>query len=123
MLNMLPSCLQLVTDARRTVREISWAQISQQDPESFFLVDVREPHEFAQNYVPGSINVPRGLLEFTIQNHPRLEHLDTAELLNANIYLMCGTGGRSALAARSLETLGFRNVYSIAGGLNDRPRG
>ena len=96
MLNMLPSCLELVTSARRSVSEVTWKQIAEQDPGSFYLVDVREPHEFAQSYVPGSINVPRGLLEFSIQNHPELEHLDTDELLDSNIYLMCGTGGRSA---------------------------
>jgi rhodanese-related sulfurtransferase len=113
--------MKLVAKARQSVNEVTWQQIEQDDPETYFLVDVREPHEFAENNAPHAFNVPRGLLEFSIQNHPELKHLDTEALLNARYFLLCGTGGRSALAARSMEELGFSNVYSVAGGLNNQP--
>jgi rhodanese-related sulfurtransferase len=113
--------MKLVAEARQSVREISWQELENEDPDSYFLLDVREPHEFAENNAPGAFNVPRGLLEFSIQNHPELRHLNADDLLNARFCLLCGTGGRSALAARSLEELGFKNVFSVRGGLNLKP--
>lgn len=118
---MLPSCMKLIAEARRSVREISWEQLQREDNADHYIVDVREPHEFAEGSAPGAINVPRGLLEFNIQNHPELRHLGVEELLNTRLYLLCGTGGRSALAALTLEALEFTNVYSIAGGLKMKP--
>ena len=114
---MLPSCMKLITEARQSVKEISWQELENEICENSFIVDVREPHEFAEGTVSGAINVPRGLLEFSIQNHPELKHLEVDELLNARLFLLCGTGGRSALAALALEALEFTSVYSIAGGL------
>lgn len=118
---MLPSCMKLIAEARQSVREISWEKLAKESGPGSFIIDVREPHEFAEGSVPGAINVPRGLLEFSIQNHPELQHMGVDELLNARLFLLCGTGGRSALAALTLEALEFSNVYSIAGGLKLRP--
>jgi len=118
---MLPSCMKLIAEARRSVREVAWHELEDEMCENSFIVDVREPHEFAEGSVPGAINVPRGLLEFNIQNHPDFRHLEVDELLNARLFLLCGTGGRSALATLTLEALEFTNVYSIAGGLKLRP--
>ncbi len=118
---MLPSCQKLVAEARQSVREVSWEDLEGKVGRDGFIIDVREPHEFAEGSVPGAINVPRGLLEFSIQNHPSLRHLEVDQLLNARLFLLCGTGGRSALAACALEALDFTNVYSIAGGLKLRP--
>ncbi len=44
--------------------------------------------------------------------------MDEETLLNTRLYLFCGTGGRSSLAALQLQKLGFTRVYSIRGGLN-----
>lgn len=116
---LISSCERLVTDARARVREVSWEEVEECGPRCF-LVDVREPQEFAEATAPGAINVPRGLLEFTIDKHPQLQHLDEDGLLNSRLYLFCGTGGRSALAALALEALGFKQVYSVRGGLKLR---
>jgi len=118
---MLPTCMELVAKARQSVNEITWQQMESENPVNYFLVDVREPHEFAENNAPYAFNVPRGLLEFNIQNHPELKHLSVDALLSSRFFLLCGTGGRSSLAARSMEELGFKSVYSVAGGLNNRP--
>jgi rhodanese-related sulfurtransferase len=114
---MLNSCERLVTEARARVDEITWQEIETSSLRGF-LVDVREPHEFAERTAPGAINIPRGLLEFSIDSHPSLEQLEEEELLNSRLYLFCGTGGRSALAAIQLKKLGFTQVYSIHGGLS-----
>jgi len=114
---MLSHCERLVTEARASVDEITWEEIEAAAAPGY-LVDVREPHEFAERTAPGAINVPRGLLEFSIDSHPALQHLSEDELLGSRLYLFCGTGGRSALAAIQLRKLGFTRVYSVHGGLN-----
>lgn len=115
---MLRSCERLVTEARSRVREINWEDIEDQGPDVGVLVDVREPGEFETHTVPGAINIPRGLLEFSIDQHPRFTGLQESDLLATPLYLFCGTGGRSALAALALEALGFETVYSVRGGIN-----
>lgn len=118
---MLPTCRKLVAEARAAVREVSWQALEGEMCENSYVIDIREPGEYAADSCPEAINVPRGLLEFSIQNHPALAHLEVDELLEARLFLLCGTGSRSALAALALESLGFKNVYSIAGGMQLRP--
>jgi rhodanese-related sulfurtransferase len=117
---MLSACEKLVTEARASVREISWEEVDERGEGSGVLVDVREPHEFAEQPVPGAINIPRGLLEFAIDKHPRFAGVGEDHLLATPLYLFCGTGGRSALAAIALGKLGFKEVYSVRGGVNLR---
>ncbi|MCJ8270275.1 MAG: rhodanese-like domain-containing protein, partial [Psychrosphaera sp.] len=80
---------------------------------------VREPGEFAQGRVPGSVNIPRGVLEVQLGNHPMVA--GTAEplevLATKQVYLICRSGGRSAFAAESMQKMGFETVYSVAGGI------
>ncbi len=80
------------------------------------LVDVREPDEFADGHIAGAINVPRGLIEFTIWTHVGFpDKTDTGRKLT----LYCKTGGRCALAAKSLQDLGFTNVTAVDMKLED----
>lgn len=74
------------------------------------VLDVREPDEFAAGHIPGAINVPRGLLEFKLSATPELGRRDL------DILLYCRSGGRAALAACSLQDMGYANVRSIEGG-------
>jgi rhodanese-related sulfurtransferase len=73
------------------------------------LVNMRNPDEFADGHVPGAVNVPRGLLEFTIWNH--VGYPDKTDM-NKQMTLYCKTGGRCALATKTLRDLGFTNVTS-----------
>ena len=64
---------------------------------------------------------PRGVLEMRIHQHPLASHhcdaLQALEhLKDQTIYLICGTGGRSALAADTLQNMGFTQVKSVQGG-------
>jgi rhodanese-related sulfurtransferase len=84
------------------------------DP-SWHFVDVREPDEFAEGHVPGARNSPRGFLEVKadLEHHKRDPWLaDRAR----PIVLYCGGGNRSALAARTLQEMGFTSVVSLAEG-------
>jgi molybdopterin/thiamine biosynthesis adenylyltransferase/rhodanese-related sulfurtransferase len=72
------------------------------------LIDVRELDEHNDGYIPGSIYIPRGKLELRIE--------DVVPQREATIVLYCAGGNRSALAAKTLGELGYRNVSSLAGG-------
>ena len=86
------------------------------DPE-VVLVDVRETVERDKDGgIPGSVHAPRGLLEF--QADPESPIYNDALKPAQRLVLYCGTGGRSALAAKTLLDMGFSDVASLAGGLN-----
>jgi rhodanese-related sulfurtransferase len=74
------------------------------------IVDVREPDEFAEGHIPGAINIPRGLIEFDIWTEVGYP---TKTDMNRQMTLYCKTGGRCALAAKSLKDLGFTNVTAV----------
>lgn len=99
----------LVRAARAEVRELTPAE-ARPALGRMRLVDVREPEEFRAGALPGAVNVPRGLLEFRLGLVPALADRE------AEILLYCGSGGRSALAAQTLQRLGYVRVSSLAGG-------
>ena len=106
----LPEYKQLVDEAKREINEIDPAQLKrmQDEKKSFTLIDVREPDEVAEGSIPGAKQLPRGQLE---------NKIDTITPdKNQPIVCYCGGGGRSALAAQSLQKMGFKNVMSLAGG-------
>jgi rhodanese-related sulfurtransferase len=74
------------------------------------LIDVRNENEFADGYIPGAENVPRGLIEFRIW---KLVGFPENTRMDAKMTLYCATGGRCALATKSLQDLGFTNVTSV----------
>jgi len=81
----------------------------------YWLMDVREPDEFAEGRLPGARNYPRGFLEVRAD----LEHYKRDPALadrSQKIVLYCGGGHRSALAAKVLVEMGFTDVLSLKGG-------
>ena len=75
------------------------------------VLDVREPAECAAGKLPNAVNIPRGLLEFQIDNYPAF-----AGAQDTDILVYCLSGGRSALAAETLKKLGYTRAVSLAGG-------
>ncbi len=72
------------------------------------VVDVREKDEQARGILPGATLIPRGFLELKIEEaFPKKDQ---------EIVLYCAGGVRSALAARSLQDLGYKNIHSLIGG-------
>lgn len=100
----------LVAAARATIRECSLDDARRLLAEGVTLLDVREPDEFAAGHLAHAANVPRGLLEFRLSADPALA--DPAR----PVLLYCKSGGRAALAAATLQQMGFTGVCSIAGG-------
>ena len=76
------------------------------------IIDVREADEYAAGHMPGAINIPRGLLEFKLSGTPALDQR------NLSVVLYCKTSGRSALAAMSMQAMGYLDVVSMAGGFD-----
>jgi sulfur-carrier protein adenylyltransferase/sulfurtransferase len=72
------------------------------------VLDVREPDEHAQGHLPGAVWIPRGLLELRIEQ--------AAPDRDRPVIVYCAGGTRSALAAHSLQQLGYQRVRSLAGG-------
>jgi rhodanese-related sulfurtransferase len=106
----MPEFKQLVDEVKREVREVSVDGLRQMKAggEDFSLVDVREPEDWQKGTIPGAATIPRGMLELNI------DQVTTDK--DRKIVLYCGGGSRSALAAYMLQRMGFRNVFSLAGG-------
>ncbi|MDH5454562.1 MAG: rhodanese-like domain-containing protein [Gammaproteobacteria bacterium] len=113
---MLVSPADVVAKAKATIKECSVRDVRDCLNEGTVLIDIRERTEYQRGHLPGAMIIPRGLLEFEII--PALERLGTdTPVAEHDIVLYCGTGGRSALAAKSLDAMGFRNVKSMDGGI------
>ena len=115
---MLIPPANLVAQAKAAIRECSVGDVRACLDSDTILIDIREPAEVRRAMIPGAVALPRGLLEFEI--HGLVERLRMDESISSEdqpIVLYCGTGGRSALAAQSLQQLGYRNVRSMAGGI------
>ncbi len=102
--------LKLVADAKRIVRETTVAEIRRRQAagETFHFIDVREDCEWEKGRLPRSVHMGRGVLERDIEK--------TIPDRGAEIVLYCGGGFRSALAAQSLQLMGYNNVVSMDGG-------
>lgn len=107
----------LLAQTREQITEIEPVAAEDLLADATFL-DVRELDEFEQGTIPGALFIPRGQLETQIEN--RISDHDQ------QIVVYCAGGARSAFAAQTLETLGYTNVVSLAGGFGrwkneDRP--
>lgn len=79
------------------------------------IVDLREPGERTQNgSIPGAVHAPRGMLEF-YADPTSPYHIDAFDP-DKRIILHCASGGRSALAADTLQEMGYTNVANLDGG-------
>ena len=98
----------LLAAAKAVIDEVDADAAHQMVQAGAILIDVREPDETSSGIVGGSLQIPRGMLELQIEEKVS----DTSH----EIVLMCAGGTRSALAAKSLQELGYTNVTSLAGG-------
>ena len=110
MANHTPGFIKIVEDAKTRIRECSIIEVCERRAagETLTLVDVREESEFAKGHIPGSIHLGKGVIERDIEG--RIPDYGT------ELILYCGGGYRSALAADVLQQMGYRNVFSMAGG-------
>jgi rhodanese-related sulfurtransferase len=122
----MASFSEILSQVKRSIREVSVDETLARSKGAAarpILIDVRERDEYEQGFVPRAEWIPRGFLEMKIE--------DLVPERGREVILYCAGGNRSALAARSLEELGYTNVSSMAGGFRawkqaghafDRPR-
>lgn len=79
------------------------------------FVDVREGQERAGGYIPNSLHAPRGFLEFVADPESPMHR--PGLVTDRTLVLYCASGGRSALAAKTLQDMGYTKVCSLVGGL------
>jgi rhodanese-related sulfurtransferase len=101
---------KLVADAKKKITEISPTEAAAKSKSGeAVIVDVREKDEWDEGHIPDAIHMSRGTIELDIEQK--------VPDSNTMIICHCGGGGRSALAAESLQKMGYKNVHSMAGGL------
>lgn len=127
-----PAFIKLVEETMNTIREITpeelMAQreqypdgspaslercsmrgaVAPQREQKYTLIDVREDHEWQAGHIQNAIHIGRGILERDIET--KIPDPTTP------LVLYCGGGYRSALAAESLQKMGYSNVFSLKGG-------
>lgn len=102
----------MVQDAKTRIREIGVPQLAslfQAEP-AMVLIDVREDSEWQAGHAAKAIHIGRGVLERNIES--------AVPKKDARIVLYCHSGARSALAADTLQKMGYTKVLSLAGGFS-----
>jgi rhodanese-related sulfurtransferase len=99
----------LINEAKTRIREVSAADVAANlgKPGAPVLLDVREPNETNLGKIPGALVIPRGQMESKIE--PLIPR-------DAKLVIYCAGGNRSALAADTLQQMGYSDVASMAGG-------
>ncbi len=107
----MPTFREMLAQAKAGIREIDPAQAEEEIAAGGAVVlDVREPDEYDQGALPGAIHIPRGTLEPSVEG--RIPDK------SSHLFVYCAAGARSALAAQTLQHLGYTDVTSLRGGFN-----
>ena len=105
-----PQFLHLVTEAQKRVKALSAQTLKEKidQHEEFYLIDVREDHEWATGHIPTAIHIGKGIIERDIEK--------TISDFDAPIIVYCSGGFRSTLAADNLQNMGYTQVHSLEKG-------
>lgn len=103
---MAKTYTDLLSEVKQSVRTVSLEEVKRrlEAKEPIQLVDVREKDEVRAGFIPGALSIPRGFLEMQVE-----QKLPDK---SAPIVLYCAGGTRSALAAHTLQMLGYSRVES-----------
>lgn len=105
----MKSATDLIADAKTRIREVTALEtmtlIEAGTP--LLLVDCREHNEWNLGRIPGATFLPRGILE---------QNIEALASRDRKVILYCASGNRSALAADTLQQMGYADVASMAGG-------
>jgi len=123
----------LVREARAGINEISYDDFKKmlEEEKIRVVIDVREATEFDEGFINQpdeedeypypetfTVNIPRGILEFRIGDSSYWDEELWVEMPAKDelIVVYCQSGGHTALAAHTLQLMGYTNVYSLQGG-------
>jgi molybdopterin/thiamine biosynthesis adenylyltransferase/rhodanese-related sulfurtransferase len=104
---------EILNQTKRQIKEVSVQEVNEKlnPANGFTLLDVRERDEWDQGHLDQAIFLPRGFLEVKADK----ELTDKSQ----PIVVYCAGGTRSAFAAKTLQDLGYTDVYSMRGGFNE----
>ena len=111
--------IELIEECKQHINEVfPWdvEEMQEANPE-LILLDVREPHEYDTMHVEKSFSAPRGVLETCCEYDFDETIPELAAGRDKEILVICRSGNRSLLAARSMQEMGFKNVHSLKTGL------
>ena len=106
---------ELLIEANNLVKRLSYNEsVDLISNTQTVIIDVREESEvYNLGLIKNAVHIPRGLIEFKLS--PNSTNNPVLIEDNTNILVYCAGGYRSALAAKSLLDLGFKNVYNLGG--------
>jgi rhodanese-related sulfurtransferase len=104
---MNPKVKEMIASAKAAVKTVSAEEAKKaiDSKEKVVFLDVRDPGEFAAGHFPGAVNISRGTLEMNV--------FGKIPDQNEKIYVYCKTAGRSALATKTLNDLGYKNACLV----------
>lgn len=102
----------LLNTANDSVKRLNFDEANEFILEGAFVIDVREESEVAQTgKVSNALHIPRGLIEFKL--NPEAQNNPLGIQKDSTLLVYCAAGVRSALAAKTLQDLGFENVFNL----------
>lgn len=114
---MKKKAADLVADAKSRIENLDADAVEQElERGDAVLVDIRDAPELEENgRIPGAVHIPRGMLEFRADTTSPYHQapLDPSK----RVILHCASGGRSALAAQTLQEMGYEQVAHLDGGI------
>lgn len=114
---MKKSVDQLVAEAKAKIENLSAAQVAEEQKAGALVIDLREQDERDEHgVIPGATIVARGMLEWYAD--PSSSYHRSEFEPDRRIIFHCAGGGRSALAAETLQEMGYTNVAHLEGGFS-----
>ena len=110
----------LIADVLANITEVFPWDIEEQMDDSEqrpLILDIREPDEFSAMHIEDSLHVPRGILETACEYNYEETVRELVEARDRDIVVTCRSGNRSALAAYTMQLMGYRRVSSMKTGL------
>tara|TARA_B100001029_G_scaffold37046_1_gene28400 strand:- start:4821 stop:5177 length:357 start_codon:yes stop_codon:yes gene_type:complete len=103
---------EIVEETLKEVNEIDIYQLKKilDEKENIKLIDIREDREWVNGKIPSSTHIGRGVLE---------KGLPEVAAVDDKIILYCAGGYRSVLACKSITQMGFKESFSLKGGITD----
>jgi rhodanese-related sulfurtransferase len=109
----------LVDEAKKKITSFSASETKNlYEKDEITLIDVRDIRElWKEGTIKNSIHIPRGMLEFWLD--PESSYYKEKKIKDIKkLVLFCALGMRSALAAKSLLDMGFKNIADVEGGFD-----
>ena len=97
----------LVDEAKSRVKQVTAAEAMRDADEDTVFFDCREANEWNLGHIPNAVFIPRGTMETKVE---------AAIPRDRKVIIYCATGNRSALAADTMQQMGYTNVASMADG-------